>query len=74
MTTFLVAIVIVPLRNAPGFAATVKFTVPEPDPDPVTVIHEAVVAAVHEQPACVVTVIVELSPVGGEVRLVGATV
>jgi hypothetical protein len=41
--------------------------VPEPVPEPETVIHALVVDAVHEHPACVVTVIEPELPVGDAV-------
>jgi hypothetical protein len=59
------AIVSVPTRVvAVGLAATVKVTVPFPDPDapPVTAIHVTLLAAVHAHPAAVVTVLVPLPP------------
>jgi hypothetical protein len=46
------AIVMVPVRTlVPGFAATLKITVPCPVPlaPPVTVIHASLLVAVHEQ-------------------------
>src|SRR5436190_1870305 len=51
------AIVITPLREAPTFAATVKFTVPLPEPlaGAVIVIQLSPVAAVHAHPPAVVT-------------------
>ena len=51
------AIVSVPLRAAPLFAATVNATVPLPLPDPPLAIdiHGAFADAVHEQPAAAVT-------------------
>ena len=63
-----VAIVIVPDRVVPGFAATLKPTVPLPLPEApdVTVIHcGAPLTAVHEQPAVVVTVTVPVLAVAG---------
>jgi hypothetical protein len=52
------AIVSVPVRSGPVFAATVKLTVPEPVPlaPLVTVIQFTLLAAVHAHPDCVVTV------------------
>jgi hypothetical protein len=52
------AIVSVPVRAAPPFAAMVKFTVPVPLPEAgaLTVSHWALLVAVHAQPAVVVTV------------------
>ena len=52
------AIVIVPLRAAPAFAAALNATVPLPLPDaaPVTVNHEAFDTAVQSHDAPVVTV------------------
>ena len=57
------AIVSVPLRlDAPVFAATLNATVPFPDPDAplVTVIQEALLAAVHGHPVATVTVLLPL--------------
>jgi hypothetical protein len=50
------AIVIVAVRNAPGLAATMKFTVPFPVPLPggTTVIHRALLVAVHAHPGVAV--------------------
>src|SRR5205823_1032680 len=62
------AIVTVPLRAAPLFAATVNATVPLPLPDPPLAIdiHGAFADAVHEQPApSAVTCTVLLPPAGG---------
>lgn len=52
------AIVIVPLRDAPVLAATVNATDPLPEPlaPEVTEIHDALLAAVHTQPVAAVTV------------------
>ena len=57
------AIVSVPLRlEAPVLAATLNATVPFPDPDAplVTVIQEALLAAVHGHPVATVTVLLPL--------------
>jgi len=62
------AIVSVPLRAAPGFAAAVYDTVPLPDPLPpdAIVIHDAFDDAVHAQLApSAVTCTVLLPPAGG---------
>ena len=49
----------------PVLGATVKLTVPEPEPDGVvTVTHESVVVAVHMQLAVVVTVVDDEPPPG----------
>ena len=55
-----VAIVTVPVRTAPVFAATVRRTCPFPVPgEPeATVIHDALLVAVHAQPAPAVTLTV----------------
>jgi hypothetical protein len=54
-------------------AATVKVTVPFPDPDapPVTAIHVTLLAAVHAHPAAVVTVLVPVPPDATNDPLVG---
>ena len=59
------AIVAVPLRIAPVFAATLKVTDPLPVPDaPLdTVIQETLLAAVHEHQLAVETAIVAVPPV-----------
>ena len=50
------AMVSVPVRAGPVFAATVKFTVPLPVPDVTpSVSHAALLTAVHVHPAVVVT-------------------
>jgi hypothetical protein len=51
------AIVTVPVRSAPVFAAIASCTVPLPDPLPPEVmpIHGAWLSALHEQPAAAVT-------------------
>ena len=59
------AIVSVPVRLVvPVFAATANATVPEPDPDApdVIVIHDALLIAVHAQPAATVTVLLPVPP------------
>jgi hypothetical protein len=59
------AIVSVPVRPVvPVLAATLKPTVPDPDPDapPVTVIHAALLTALHAQPAPAVTVLLPVPP------------
>jgi hypothetical protein len=62
-----VAIVIVPARAVPVFAATLKPTVPLPVPEAplVTVIHGAPLTAVHAHAAVVVTVTVPMLAVAG---------
>lgn len=59
------AIVNVPVRAVPGFAATVKLTVPllVPLAPAVTVIHDALLAAVQAQPAPLVIFTLPLPPV-----------
>jgi hypothetical protein len=54
-------------------ACTVYVAVPEPTPEPDTVIHALVVVAVHEHPACVVTVIEPDVPVAGAVISAGVS-
>jgi hypothetical protein len=59
------AIVNVPVRiDAAGFAAMSNVTEPLPDPvaPPVTVIHAALLAAVHAQPVAAVTLLLPLPP------------
>jgi len=59
------AIVSVPVRlEATVFAATLKPTVPLPDPVAplVRVIHEALLAAVHGQPVAIVTLLLPVPP------------
>ena len=59
------AMVSVPVRLAiAGFAATLKPAVPEPDPlaPLVTVIHVALLVAVHAQPDNVVTALLPVPP------------
>jgi hypothetical protein len=52
-----VPIAMAPTRDVvPVFAATVKFTVPDPVPEPVGVIHVWLLVAAHAQPAAAVTV------------------
>ena len=57
----------------PEFAGIVYVTVPDPVPDPLTVIHEAPDDAVHAHVAEVVTVIVPVPPVAGAVKRSGVT-
>ena len=59
--------VIVPVLSGPVFAATEKLTVPLPLPGepPVTVIHEAVLTAVHSQPVELVTLKLLFPPAAG---------
>ena len=63
------AILIDPLRDPPGFVATVYVTVPLPLPLPpaVTTIHESWLVAVQEQPTSVVTATVPEPPLFGNV-------
>jgi hypothetical protein len=58
------AIVSVPVRLVPVFAATPKVTVPFPVPaaPAVTVIHAALLTAVHTQPAGALTVVPAVPP------------
>ena len=68
------ATVIVPVRAAdPVLAATVKCSAPLPVPDPslAIVIHAALLAAVHAQPAVVVTFTVPPPPLEVKDWLVG---
>jgi hypothetical protein len=68
------AIVSVPDRfGAAGLAATLKDAVPLPVPlaPPVTVIHEALLAAVHTHPAPAVTVLLPVPAAAENARLVG---
>jgi hypothetical protein len=62
-----VAIVIVPARSMPVFAATLKPTVPLPLPEApdVTIIHDEPLTAVHAHAAVVVTVTVPVLTVAG---------
>jgi hypothetical protein len=55
-----VAIVTVPVRSAPVFAVRLRATVPLPEPvaPDVTVIHDVLLAEVHEQPSPVITLTV----------------
>jgi hypothetical protein len=50
-----------------GLGATLKLTEPSPDPvsPAVTVIHVALLTAVHEQPVCAVTVVDASPPANG---------
>jgi hypothetical protein len=61
------AIVSVPVREPPGFAATLKPTEPFPVPlaPDVTVIHIALLVAVHVQLPAVVTLTLPEAPVLG---------
>jgi hypothetical protein len=54
--------VIVPVRAEPVFAATVKLTVPFPEPLLLVVIHDTLLTADHAQLAVVVTVNEPLPP------------
>jgi hypothetical protein len=69
-----VAIVAVPVRAAPLFAATLKPTGPfaVPVAPDVMVIHEALLAAVHAQPAPAVTVTVPVVAAAPTLWLGGA--
>jgi hypothetical protein len=73
----LLAIVSVPLRGGPAFAATANVVDPLPMPEaPVaTVIHDALLVAVHRHPSCVVTDTgVPAPPVAATLWLLGAIV
>ena len=59
--------------DVPGFAATVKVPVPDPEPDAASVIHEAAVDDVQTHDGCVVTVIVFVAPPGGGMNREGLT-
>ena len=68
------AIVSVPERLVVAvLAATLKEVVPGPVPlaPPVTVIHAALLAAVHAHPAPAVTVLLPVPPAAAKVSLVG---
>jgi hypothetical protein len=68
------AIVSVPLRlPVPVFAATLKPTLPEPEPDAplVTVIHVALLAALHAQMLPAVTVLLPVPPSPPNASVVG---
>lgn len=70
------AIVIVPVRvDATVFAATLKPTVPLPEPVAplVTVIHDALLPALHEQPVATVTLPLPVPPAAVKDWLVGET-
>jgi hypothetical protein len=63
----------VPCRCTPAFAATTICTLAEPAPDRgVTVSHESLVSADHEQPAGAVMATVLVPPDAGTCALVGA--
>jgi hypothetical protein len=69
------AMVIVPVRAAPVFAATVKLTDPGPVPaaPAVIVIHDALLTAVHAQvPPAVTAIAVPAPPAASIDSLVGA--
>jgi len=68
------AMVAVPVRCGPVFAATLYPTAPFPDPaaPDVIVIQGALLAAVHVQPAVVVTFTVPVDAVSGAFWPVGA--
>jgi hypothetical protein len=66
------AMLIVAVRGlVPVWAGTVYVAVPDPLPDPVTVIHEAVVDDVQAHPACVVIVMVPVPPAADSVIRIG---
>jgi hypothetical protein len=56
----------VPVRAGAGLASAVNVTVPLPTPElpAVMLIHGTLLDAVHEQPACVVTVALNVPPAG----------
>ena len=58
----------------PVFAAIVNAVVPDPGPEPVSVIQLTLSVADHAHPVCVVTAMVPLSPSGAPVRVRGLTV
>src|SRR5207244_7607218 len=71
------AIVSVPVREVPAvFAATLNVTLPLPEPDApvVTVIHVALLTAVHAQPVGAVTVVLPVPPPATTDWLVGEIV
>ena len=71
------AIVIVPIRASPVFAATVKLTDPGPGPVAPTgiVIHDALLTAVHAHvPPVVTAIVVPVPPAAPIDSLVGAIV
>src|SRR5205814_4556552 len=71
------AIVSVPVRDVPAvFAATLNVTLPLPEPDApvVTVIHVALLTAVHAQPVGAVTVVLPVPPAAATDWLVGEIV
>ena len=71
------AMVMVPVRLlAEVFSATVYVTLPAPEPvlPKVIVIKAALLAAVHEQPAVVLTATLPLPPLAGNAWLVGEIV
>jgi len=61
------AMVSVPVREAPALAATANSTVavPVPDEPRTIVIHASLLAAVHEHPAVVLTVVLSVPPDAG---------
>jgi hypothetical protein len=67
--------VIEPIRGAPAFAWTVKFTVALPLPPPeVTFIQASLLAAIQTQPAAVVTLKLPFPPAAETSTLVGVNV
>jgi hypothetical protein len=68
-----VAIVTVPVRSAPVLAVRLRTTVPLPDPDApeVTLIHDVLLAAVHEHPSPVITLTVPCAASGPMLASVG---
>jgi len=70
------AMVAVPLREPPGLAGMLRFTVPLPVPLPplVMVIHGALLVAVQAQPVPVVTLTLVRPPPEGALKLVGLIV
>ena len=67
------AIVAVPVRAAPGLAATFSLTVPGPVPDPpdAIVIHDACGAEVHAHELPVDTAIVAVPPAAATASVAG---
>jgi hypothetical protein len=76
MVAVLLAIVMVPTRNAPPLEAALNLTEPLPVPDavPVTVIQSTSATPFHEHPASVLTLIVPGPPAAVMVRLLGLMV